>query len=93
MKFENRLLLRNVFTEESESGTYFPDEGSCNDPDAALQIQGECDIIIDFSTCADIATDGQSSPAARNAVVSWASTTIFVAMCSVLAAAAAAVTV
>lgn len=54
----SRLLLRHVPEEESESGSYYPDEGTCDDPDAELSIQGQCSIIVDFNTCDD-------SPATR----------------------------
>ncbi|CAM9208422.1 unnamed protein product [Ascophyllum nodosum] len=53
-----RLLLRYVAEEESESGSYYPDVGTCDDPDAALEIQGQCVLIVDFNTC-------DESPAAR----------------------------
>eukprot|EP00752_Nemacystus_decipiens_P009351 g8357.t1 len=48
-----RLLLRNVFTEDSDSGTYYPDVGTCTDPDAVVELQGECETIIDFDTVCD----------------------------------------
>lgn len=47
----HRLLLRNVAEEESGSGTYYANEGTCLDADAVLEIQGECDVIKDYQTC------------------------------------------
>lgn len=59
----SRLLLRNVFTEESESGTYYTDE-VCTDALVARELQGECELILDFETC-DLTAD--ESPASRAA--------------------------
>lgn len=53
-------------TEEAETGTYYADVGTCDDPDAVLEIQGECDLIIDFGTCEElVSADGEASPACR----------------------------
>ncbi|CAM9439659.1 unnamed protein product [Scytosiphon promiscuus] len=63
-----RLLLRNVATEESGTGTYYPDLGTCDDPDAVVELQGECEVIVDFAACEDfsLTADGEAdSPAAK----------------------------
>lgn len=57
-----------MFTEESDSGSYYPDVGTCTDPDAVPELQGECETIIEFDTVCDgtISADGvdeQGSPA------------------------------
>ncbi|CAM9360020.1 unnamed protein product, partial [Pylaiella littoralis] len=66
----DRLLLRNVFTEAGDSGTYYPDLGTCADPDAVVELQGECDLIVEFDTCeaGSVTADGQEgSPASKAA--------------------------
>lgn len=54
-----------MFTEDSQSGSYYPDLGTCTDPDAAVELQGECEVIIEFDTVCDgsVTADGQGSPA------------------------------
>lgn len=39
--------------------------GTCTDPDAVLELQGECEIILDFDAVCDgtVTADGQDSPA------------------------------
>lgn len=67
--------------EESESGSYYLDEGTCADTEAALEIQGQCDIIVDFNTCEDPPdTDEQDSPASKVAAGgAWAAVAASVA--------------
>lgn len=61
-----RLLLRHVASEDAEFGTYYADVGTCDDPDAVLEVQGECDYIVDFESCDELLTaDGQDSPASK----------------------------
>lgn len=45
-----------MFTEDSDSGSYYPDVGTCDDPDAVLELQGECQVIIEFDTVCNGAT-------------------------------------
>lgn len=69
-KNTHRLLLRNVFTEESDSGSYYPDVGTCTDPDAVVELQGECETIIEFDTVCDgsVTADGQADSPASTVV-------------------------
>lgn len=59
-----------MFTEAGDSGTYYPDLGTCADPDAVVELQGECDLIVEFDTCeaGSVTADGQEgSPASKAA--------------------------
>lgn len=61
----SRLLLRNVETEESGSGTYYNNE-ACPESLDAHEVKGECEYIVDFTTCdTAVEADGIASPASR----------------------------
>ena len=60
-----------MFTEDSDSGSYYPDVGTCADPDAVPELQGECDTIIEFDTVCDgsVTADGQDEGSPGSTVV------------------------
>ncbi|CAB1103470.1 unnamed protein product [Ectocarpus sp. CCAP 1310/34] len=61
-----RLLLRNVFTEQNDVGSYYSDVGTCDDPDAILELQGgDCELLIDFGDCGTSVTADAESPGSR----------------------------
>ncbi|CAM9558067.1 unnamed protein product [Choristocarpus tenellus] len=78
-----RLLLRHVATEEVNSGSYFVNKGVCDDISAPLEIQGECTLIIDFTTC-------ETSSAARPSPLDLSASALAVSI--VLAAATVSIT-
>lgn len=49
-------------TEESGSGSYY-DDGVCADSDSELELQGECDIIVDFASCLEVSAASKFVPA------------------------------
>ena len=60
-----QALLRNVFTESPNTGTYYSDVGTCTDPDAVVELQGECEDIVDVGVCSPAS---RATPHALSAV-------------------------
>lgn len=74
-----RVLLRNVTSEETGSGTYYTDEPCVEDE--PTDVLGQCEFIVDFSTCdgvteADISPAHKTVPAPTGAVWAVAATAL-----------------
>lgn len=59
---------------------YFANKGPCEDFNATLEVQGQCDVIVDFSTC----KEGSGAGVAYNANL-WSTALASLVVCTLAA--------